>query len=371
MSLVYCIFGVALLSLVCIGESEAIYDTNSAIQRDVKSLYLTKKVFVYILFCTMFSILMGFRYNFVDTSTYKLMFNRIGTDFSNLLDPKVSVIEVGFNIWMILCNIVLKSSDQLFVFITTAITLIFVLIFIYKESEYGGLSIFLFVTLYSFTFMNGIRQSLTAAIFAILYRKHKDNIVIMVLICCALSLLHNSMLFVMALYICSRGKFCNWKMKALILCGLLCVVAPNSIEWIFNLVLSERYFESLAESDYGTGIMRIIVNSIPAILMLLARHITGSDDYGQNDSLDNLLIIDLIVNFCSIRSTYFARMSIYFGLFLCVYYPTLIKRVFNERSQRYAVCLVVVFYTTFYIFQVLAYKNYGYLNGFYLNFSLG
>lgn len=366
MALVYCIFGTALLALIVIKNSshEAFEKTRKHFDNII---YINRRAINFFVIWMIFSFLMGCRFGFVDTATYKLMLRRIGTDFSNLLNPAVAKIEVGFNIWMILCNIVSKSNEQFFVFITTAVTLAFVFIYLYQESMNGGLSIFLFITLYSFTFINGIRQSFVASIFALSYHKYKDRPAIMVFICALLSLFHNSMLLLIPLYLCSRGKFFNWKIKALFCFSVLCVTAPGTIDWILNSILSNRYIDSLAVANYGAGGIRILVNSLPAFLMLLARKITEKR-IKQNDTMDNILFIDFLINLCSIRSTYFARMSIYFGLFLCSYYPSILKKIFNRNSQKYAIMLVVLFYSIFYLYQASAFERYGYLREFYLYF---
>ena len=366
MTLVYCIFGAALFALT-VSRGSSIVSVDNNMDSFDNTRCVKRKAFLFVVFWAIFSFLMGFRYGFVDTSTYKMMCSRIGTDFANLLDPSVAKIEVGFNIWMILCNIISNSNEQFFIFITTAVTLAVAFIYLYKESTDGGFSIFLFIVLYSFVFMNGIRQALTASLFALAYQKYKDRPIAMVFLCVLLSVFHNSMLLIIPIYLCSRGRFFNWKMKVFFCFAIVCVLAPGSINWILNSVLSDRYIDSLAEATRGVGGIRILINSLPVILMLLARRTTNGHSI-QNDNMDNLLLIDFAINLCSLRSTYFARMSIYFGLFLCAYYPAILKKVFSKKSQGLAVALLAVFYTIFYLYQASTYDGYGYLQEFYLNF---
>ena len=85
--------------------------------------------------------------------------------------------------------------------------------------------------------------------------------------------------------------------------------------------------ETLSTVDDGAGILRILINSLPCILMLISKKVADNKET-QFDEMDNILLLDFAANFCSDSSTYFARMSIYFGLFICAYYPTIIKRVF-------------------------------------------
>mgnify|MGYP003290091087 CR=1 FL=1 len=366
MTLVYYILGSALLAFI-ISRGASFLSTENNIDNFEHTMYVKRSIFLFVIFWIIFSVLMGFRFGFVDTSTYKMMSERIGADFANLKDPSVGEIEIGFNIWMILCNIASNSNEQFFVFVTTSITLALVFSYLYKESTDGGFSILLFVTLYSFTFMNGIRQALAASFFALAYQKYKERPIIMVFICVLLSVFHNSMLLLIPLYLCSQGKFFNLKMKILFCFAVLCVIAPESIDGILNRILSERYMESLSAMDYGTGMMRIVINSLPVILMLLARRITRGKGV-QNDDMDNLLVIDFLVNLCSIRSTYFARMSIYLGLFLCAYYPSILKKIFTKNSQRMLSILFTGFYMIFYFYQAHTFERYGYLREFYLTF---
>lgn len=364
MRLAYCILGAAIFALI-ISRSLSFVSSKGSFN---SSAYVRRGSFLFLVFWMVFSILMGFRYNFVDTSTYKMLLRRIGTNFSNLSDPSAASVETGFNIWMILCNIVSNSNEQFFVFITTSVTLALVFIYLYRESEDGGLSILLFITLYSFTFMNGIRQALVASLFTLAYQRYKEHPMLMVLICILLSAFHSSMLLLIPLYLCSRGRFFNWKMKLLFCLAVMVVIAPGSIEWIYKSILSDRYIESLAIANYGVGSIRIIINSLPVALMLLARRITKGQKI-QSDEMDNLLMIDFVVNLCSLRSTYFARMSIYFGIFLCAYYPAILRKVFNKNSQGLAVALFTIFYTVFYFYQTYTFEQYGYLQEFYLFFT--
>lgn len=367
MTLVYYILGITIFALFISKTTNSVPVKNQTIALNNSSINIKKTAFIFVVLWIIFSILMGFREGFVDTSTYKLMVNRIGEDFSNLNNPTSQKIEVGFNIWMILCNIVSNSNDQFFIFITTAITLAIAFLYLYKDSIDRVFSIFIFITLYSFTFINGIRQALVAVILSLAYQKYKNRALIMIFICVLLSIFHSSVLLFIPIYFCIQGSFFNRKMKVFFVFALLCVLAPGSVNWLLDSILSDKYMETLSSVDYGAGIIRIIINSLPCIFMLLARKFANNKET-QFDEMDNILLLDFAVNFCSVSSTYFARMSIYFGLFVCAYYPTVIKRVFQKRSQGLAIFIFTAFYSAFYLYQAFTFENYGYLREFYLTF---
>ncbi len=361
MDLVFYIFATALCATLCLRNA-----TWTCVKSDERLHLRRINTGFLILFWGVFSVLMGFRYGFVDTGVYKRIVGFLGTNVDNMFDlSHMGGIEIGFRLWMLLCNIVSGSNAQFFVLVTTAFTLAGVFVFIKRESIDVGFSIFLFITLYSFTFMNGIRQAWCVPFFSLAYIKYRDRPIVIALVCVFLSFFHKSILFMFVLYLCSHGRFFNAKIKAFFCCCLLVAAFPG-VTNVLTVILPEKYSESLVELSAGTGIMRILINSFPAVMIFIAR---GRKEKwsAQFDGIDNLFLIDLAINFSSLRSTYFARFFMYFALFLCAYYPVIMRRGFNQVTPGFATFLLTVFYAAFYFFQAATFERYGYLRQFYLN----
>lgn len=318
----------------------------------------------------LYSVILGSRAGFVDTSTYRHMAEKIGSDFINLFDQSKAIVEPGFNLFMILCNKI-SSDTQFFVFITSMITFAGVFVWIYKKSTDKMLSLFMFITLHMFTYINGIRQAIVAVIFALLYDKWKDNKWWLIITCLVLSLFHNSALLLIPICLCVYGKPFNWKIKCVFAFSLFCLIAPGAVQNLLSFFLSERYQETLTMSTRGTGIIRVLLNSVPAISAVIyyyAKQHTNQKMTKSETIMFNILLIDLAIGICSLRSTYFARMSIYFSLFTIIYFPYLLQKIFNRRSYLPSCLISGAVYTAFFLYQAYAYNNYGYLDSFYLFF---
>lgn len=366
MTLVIWIFAITVLAML-ISRGVGPLSTNNYFRERKGSEHINRGFFVLFSAWIAYSILFGCRQGFVDTSTYKSMAERIGADFINLFNNEVAIVEPGFNFWMILCNKISGNNSQFFIFFTTVLTLAGVFVYFYKNSSDSVFSVFFFITMFSFTYINGIRQTLVAVLFTLLYNKWKERPAIMILICIFLTLFHESALLLIPLYLGIRGKFLNWKIKLLFLFALVCVISGGQIQQLLDMFLSDSYMDSLNIITNGTGVLRVIINAIPFVLVLLQRHIHKSA--GNTDEIYNIFMIDMAINVCSLNSAYFARMSIYFSLFVANYYPYIIHKVFNRNSQRIAYFLFVAFYSAFYLYQARVFENYGYLREFYLFFA--
>lgn len=367
MALAGWIIFIALFSVIISRGTKVALNNNNTLygKENIETEYVYKGLFLVFVLWAVYSFLFGCREGFVDTYTYKLMAERIGSDFANMQDEELAIVEQGFNAWMILCNKISGNNTQVFIFLTTAITFACGFIFIYKNSDDVPVSIFLFITLFSFTFVNGIRQALVAVIFALFYDKWKNRTVLMILVCVLLSLFHESALLLIPLYLCINGKFFNWKIKILFAFALFSIVGYSQIEKLLDIFIAEDYTETLSLMTTGASILRVLINSIPFVLVLIKYGTQGIDD--EDDAkFCNIILIDMAINICSLKSTYFARMAIYFSIFVVAFYPRLINKAFNKKNRVLAYIFFIVLYSAFYIYQAYTFESYGYLREFHL-----
>lgn len=366
MTLAYWSISIAIFAVI-VSRGKSVFSTNNYINEYKNSTHCNKSLLLLFLVWVVYSILLGCRKGFVDTATYKLMAERIGASFSNLFNSELAIVEPGFNAWMVFCNKISGSNSQFFIFLTTAVTLAGVLIFFHKESSDSALSIFFFIAFISFTYMNGIRQAMVAVVFALVYSRWKYNIRLMILTCILLTSFHSSSLLLIPLYLCINGKVFNWKIKMLFLFSVLCVIGAGSVQRILNIILNDRFSESLNLMTSGTGMVRVVINLIPVALVAIQYRIGGIRE-NRDKEIANIFLVDAAINICSLKSTYFARMSVYFVLLIAAYYPRVLHRIFNRRSQKIVYILFVIFYTAFYLYQAYTFEVYGYLRTFHLFF---
>lgn len=322
----------------------------------------------YIFFtCLMFVLLAGCREGFVDTETYKKMSDTIGTDFMNAFNGTLPT-EIGFNILMILCNKIINNS-QFFIFVSTAI--IFILLFykIYKSSIDKSFSVMLFFLLYFFTYINGIRQAIVATIIFCIFDKIKDNNIRLIVICCCLSLIHLSALFLIPLIICTRGNIFNYKIKLLYFMAFFSLFLPNFFNNILSVFLTDRYIDTLSQATNGINLFRLLVYSVPLILALVYAKRKGTGKLRiEEKRMINLLFVDFCVYIFSISSVYFARIGIYLSLFSILYIPYLLEKLFSFKNYIFIKYGSIILYSLYFFYQVYTFYSYGYLKDFYLFF---
>lgn len=364
MTLVYWNIFISIFAVI-ISRGRTFLSTNNYINEENNTGRYNKSFLLLFVLWIVYSVIFGLREGFVDTSTYKSMAERIGSDFSNLSNSSIAIVEPGFNAFMILCNKISGNDSQFFIFVTTALTFAGAFILFHRESSDSALSAFFFITFVSFTYINGIRQAIVAVVFALVYSKWKDKKFLVIAVCLVLALFHTSSLLLIPLYLCIDGKVFNWKIKILYCFALFCVVGGARVQQILSTVLNERYSETLNVMTSGTGIMRVLVNLVPAALALIQYKVCGIRDK-RDAQIANIFLIDAAINICSLNSSYFARMSIYFALFIAAYYPRVIHKTFNTRSQVIAYTFFIAFYTLFYLYQAYTFASYGYMREFHL-----
>lgn len=324
-------------------------------------------IFIF-LFAAGLIVLTGARVGFVDTSTYRLMAGRLGTDFSNAFDPAISEIEVGFNLLTVLINKVCYDT-QFYVFVLTAMILGVVFYIVYSRAVDKEFSIILFVLLYMYTFINGMRQALVAVLFVAIYNKWKKSYVVMIIICLILSLLHTSAIFLIPLCFCVRGKVFNNKIKILYVVAAFVLFFPGVFNNVLGIFLSERYTEALNVLSYGTGLIRVFVYSVPTGLAILYAYRKGFTKLNDEEaSMVNILLLDLFVVICSINSVYIARMEIFFSIFVVLYLPYILRKLFTRESYVIATTACLVAYSVYFVYQTYVFYANGYLREFYLFF---
>lgn len=364
MSLVYIIFFVTILG-TCMATNRSIWPPVDNLFGDNRS----RKIYVFLM-CALFVILFGCRLGFVDTATYKMMLQRIGTDYANAFNTDSSDIEVGFNLFLVFCNRV-AETEQFFVFLSTAISFFGVFYFIYKKSENKAFSIFLFIVLCSFTYVNGIRQAMVTSVFVLLYDVWGKNNIKLIIICLLLSTFHESALFLIPIFMCVKGKALNWKMKLAILFSIICIIYPENIQKIIDVFGNERYSSSLSMFTDGASIERVLVGCMPMLLLVIYICMTkkqGDKITDEDSYIINVLIFNMIIEVGSLRSTYVARLNIYLLPFIIIIIPYLIRKIFKERSYSLACLIVIILYSIYYLYQAYVFDAYGYLQVFRLFF---
>lgn len=361
MELIYKTFAIVLLLCVILEATRKPTQINGRF----KYRYNT---FVVVLFAMVLMFVSGFRYKFIDTGDYRLMYEAIGPNYDNVFNGTVERVETGYLFFTYLLNCI-STDSQFLLIVTSAIVNAVYIRKIYKYSEDLPFSLFLYFTLSYMGTMNGIRQTLAAALALIVFEWcYKRKTIPYIALILLLMTIHKSVVILIPVYFIVRNKFFNAGVKGALVFSVLMLVMPGSVTSLLESVLGDSDYASYLSSTEGMNIMRFFVACVPTVLIVLYCRQTN-EDYNADPimrCLMNLCIIDLCANIMAIRILFFGRICMYFSICKLVLIPTLIRRTFPVKTAFKVKLCAVVLYSVYFAYQIYSYG--GYMNNFRLIF---
>ncbi|ELC8364561.1 EpsG family protein [Clostridium perfringens] len=304
----------------------------------------------------------GLRSGVADTSTYIDIFNSYPTDHLGIGESlKSGDRDQGFKLISIFIKVFISEDFHVWLFILATISSIATMIPLAKYSCDFRISIFMFMTSCSFTWLlNGMRQYLVVSILfgcTILILKNKT--ILYILIVMLLSTLHGTALIVIPIYFIVRGKAWNKGMYLFLIFIVLAIIFKNQFVEVMNFILEDTSYGEgisvLAQTDDGANIIRIIVEAIPTIIAFI---------YRKKIKDIATPIINLSINMSVVATGFFiiskiaksgimlGRLPIYFSLYNLILLPWLIHNGFNKKEKRIVLYFFTVFYLIFFYYQM-------------------
>ena len=254
--------------------------------------------------------------------------------------------------------------------IIAVISGICVMIPLYKYSSNFGVSAFLFMASCQFSWMfNGMRQFLVASIiFACTGLVLRRKFIPYTIIVCLLSTIHTSALILIPMYFIVTGE--PWNKRTMLFVGgiILAILFTSKFTGMLEDVVENTDYatsmEEFKETDDGTSIMRIAVESVPVIIAFVYRNrikdkLTPIIKLSINMSLvaSGLYVISKIAR----SGIMLGRLPIYFSMYNLILLPWLIKNIFNKEEKRLVYYLMIVLYIAFFYYQmVVTWNGFGY-----------
>lgn len=310
----------------------------------------------YFLFLVIFVLVFvaGLRENIGDTYVYI-------QSYRNLANKSISDIINTMGDWgYYLFTLVLfkiSTNPQFMIFINALLTQILYIEFFKKYKTYFELSIFMYISSgYYFVTMNGLRQSLAAGVivFATKYIIESNFKKYVVYIIFA-SLIHQSALIMIILY--PIVKLNPWSKKVFLLIGLAVIGVLGFYEFlpILEKIIKgtnyEHYIQVFVEGiEEGANPLRVLVALVPVVLAFLLRD--RIENSLSNKIFINFSIINLIFMIFSLQTWIFARFTIYFNLYNCVFLPYLINKLPN-KNRKIIIFFFLVLYLGFFLREQL------------------
>lgn len=356
---------ILILSPITSQKLSLLNSNNSLIRNNPHNIYYFLVTFFALVFIS------GFRVSFIDTNTYRFMYQQTGKS----IEYALSQTEIGFFLYMVILNYI-TSNSQLLIFLSAIIVTVLITRTLYIYSMDLRLSLYLFVTSGIFAFsMNGLRQFIAvsiifASIKLVLENKKKTFFVVVLL---AMTF-HSSAIIFIPMYFLLKTKVFSYKVTFLLLGICISLIfADMTLPFLFSFLGDTDYgvYEEvvLAGKDGANGI-RVLVEAVPCLLALFLYFMKDKEVFHSNrllTILTNLSFYNFIFYVLAMQSWIFARVSIYFSIFNLILIPLLLHEfiIFKNRLLlKY--CIYLLYFIYFYYQMKFAYgiKNFG------LNFNI-
>lgn len=304
-----------------------------------------------IIFLTMISGLRVDTALYSDDWSYRNMFCRICESSFSELDIG-SIEEPAFTLYTWLISRV-SNDPQVFIFITSAITIVLFVRFIYKNSLDFTMSIFLFIAGGSFfTSMNIMRQYLAIGIVLQGYTFIKNKKLLpYVFIVLVAFLFHKSALFAIPCYFIMSQKSTNTNILLVYIVSIIVMTFSGPIieNLLSNSIFSEYTDDYLSDSSYGVGITRIAFYSLFEIPLIIKRErILKNNSESDREMFNSLAFSNAIIIISSLY-VYIARID-YWKTCELILFP-LFPQLFLEEDQKTIKKVMVVLFFAFGLYQ--------------------
>lgn len=348
--------GMLILTLFCYGVCSQVCE-----------LKIEKKIVV--VYGAILIFFAGMRSGIGDTGNYLGWFNKYkSVPILDLFGKDIK--EVGYSFIIAFVGKFTKNP-QVYLMFVALFTMGGVFYIINKYSKNIGMSLFLFMTsgLY-LSMMNGIRQYIVVVgLFLLTSCLIENKVVIYIGTALLLSTVHTSALFMIPVFFLVRRKV--WKGGTILLIGIVSLMLLNLnyiLPWITQFLeetVYENYTNSLLnDADLGANYLRVIVMLVPVFISFLGRKNFDKDDMKYR-VYSNIMLLNAICYLFSAKNWIFARLAMYLQIYVILFYPYVLSRVFTKDSLKVVKFLLVLSYCIFFFFEV---KNTPYMS-YYLNIN--
>lgn len=332
---------------VCVGEDRYGYRTN---------------LFMAILTFSFLIVLAGLRSGMADTPAYIQTFNSLPTNIQEVYKV-VSTYEKsnGFYFFAGLIKCFISDDYHVWLFIIATINGLCVAFTLKKYSSNFAVSALLFILTCYFTWMfNGLKQFFaTTVMFAatgLILRKKTIPYIILVLF---MSTFHNSALIFIPVYFIVQGEAWNKRTILFILVTIIAMVFANQFIGLFNDVVENTSYNDtiqlLSDTDDGTNIIRILVESIPTIIAFIYRKRIKEISTPIIDLCINMSIMGTgiyIISKILSSGVMIGRLPIYFTMYNLILLPWLIQNLFDKNVKRLIYYFMILCYFAFFYYQI-------------------
>ena len=332
---------------VCVGEDKYEYRTN---------------MFMAILTFSFLIVLAGLRSGMADTPVYIQNFKDLPNNITEVYRAVSSYEKSkGFYFFAGLIKCFISEDYHVWLFIIATINGICVAFTLEKYSSDFATSVLLFILTCYFTWMfNGLKQFFAVTVmFAATGLILKKRFIPYMILVFFMSTFHNSVLIFIPVYFIVQGEAWNKRTILFILLTIMVMVFAHQFTSLFNDVVENTSYNDtiqlLSNTDNGTNVIRILVESVPMIIAFIYRKKIKEISNPIIDLCINMSIIGTgiyVISKILSSGVMIGRLPIYFTMYNLILLPWLIQNLFDKNEKRLMYYLMIVCYFAFFYYQI-------------------
>ena len=333
------------------------------ISRISKNRRILSYLFIFLVFIVMF-IISAFRNDIGDTFGYKLTYT-MNDNYKFSMEG-----DWGFSLFQYVLYKI--NSNPLFLLIVTSlITVGFNIYNLYHYCSYMELEVYMYITSgYFTTTMNGIRQSMLAAVvFTFTRIIEKENTILFIVAVILASPFHQSVLILIPVYFIVKQEAWSKTTVAVIIVSCIGFMGFSTIfPALLGALEDTNYGYYANQTDMGgSSFMRVIVNAVPVVLAYIKRK-ELKESWPKSNIFVNMSLINVIFVAFGMYNWIFNRFTIYFQLYNFVLIPYIIQNCFKGKEKRLLYFGFMLCYFGFFYYEQVIGFNMQY-NSKYLKFD--
>ncbi|MGN1139191.1 MAG: EpsG family protein [Ruminococcus sp.] len=338
------------------GHQEEVMLTDYNIQQGIqKKIPITYAIIVF----GYFIFWIGMRTGYVDTRAYINIFNNIPSDFStawNAINWEGK--SPCFDIFNILFKCFISQDAQWWLMTIAIISGVCLMVVLRKHSVNFFYSSFLFMTMFTFTWMmNGIRQFICVAVLFLCCDLIKDGKFFRFLIAVLLlSTIHYTAMMMIPVYFVARAK--PWSSRIVwftIAIILICIFTEPFFAGVETALSDTAYAGSTSQfaEDDGVHPLRVLFYAIPPAIAYWRRNVLSQ-------YYDRFKILPVCINMSLVSAALYlvgvftsgiliGRLPIYCDVYDLILIPFLLQAAFDNQERKivkpiYTFVLLLYFY---------------------------
>lgn len=304
----------------------------------------------------LFAFVTGQRFEYGDTISYLDYFNQ-----AKPMDECLSSFSIGsewlYQFYMSFIHTYISISPRVFLEITSFITIIPLMYFLYNYSGDLKFAFYLFIVSGCWEHsMNGLRQYLATAIIVALFpllAKRKWYLFLPIVFIVAQ--IHTSAYIFFLLYFIANTEACGKTTKLILVFGILMVItSPFTSAFVNNLVSNSDYGERYSGQEwaYSINLFRVLVSTVPVVLAFVNREVM-KNKYKYYNTVFNMALFFAIFTMVGVFSAVYARFNLYFEIFSIVLLVWNVNEMSKNPKYQWIKPAACICYALYFIYQTL------------------